>query len=69
VQEAINTGALTHVHEASVESEILPAAEGMLREERIVSSNIKEYELTDPLSAIAPHRDEVLFYFDDATRS
>lgn len=69
VQEDINTGAPAYMPKSFVESELLPAADGVLRGDRFVSSTVKGYELTDPLNANAPHGHEVLFYSDDATRS
>jgi CheY-like chemotaxis protein len=66
VQEALSTGALAYVHKAQAGSELLPAVEAVLRDERFVSSSLNGYKLTGMPVANTPGYHEVLFYSDDA---
>jgi DNA-binding NarL/FixJ family response regulator len=65
-QEAFNLGAMGYIVKAEAGNRLLPAVEAVLRGERVVSSSIKGFTLTNIPVSTAPCRHEVQFYFDDA---
>jgi DNA-binding NarL/FixJ family response regulator len=63
VRAALSTGALGYVCKTDARSELLPAVDGALRGRQFVSSSIKGF--TNTSREKAPHRHELLMFFDD----
>jgi DNA-binding NarL/FixJ family response regulator len=65
VQQALRTGAAGYVYKLSLTSELLPAIEAALANQRFISNEVRGTLQTDAGGPIAAHRHEMLIYSEE----